>query len=99
MGWKPVSGPDKGAKAGKGSPAPKTLPAAPVTPTVSRRALSPREREVAELATAGLSSRVIAKRLSLSTRTVDNHLGRAYAKLGVANRTALAAVINTRGPH
>jgi DNA-binding CsgD family transcriptional regulator len=60
-------------------------------PSVS--ALSPREREIAQLAAAGLSSRIIAERLSLSARTVDNHLGRAYAKLGVANRTQLAILM------
>lgn len=56
-------------------------------------ALSRREREIAVLAAAGLSSRVIAERLMLSARTVDNHLGRAYAKLGVANRTELTALL------
>ena len=54
------------------------------------RTLSDRERAVAELASSGRSSREIAERLSLSARTVDNHLGRIYAKLGVANRTELA---------
>ncbi|HEY7483456.1 MAG TPA: LuxR C-terminal-related transcriptional regulator [Streptosporangiaceae bacterium] len=56
-------------------------------------ALSRREREIAVLAAAGLSSRVIAERLMLSARTVDNHLGRAYAKLGVTNRAGLTALL------
>jgi ATP/maltotriose-dependent transcriptional regulator MalT len=53
-------------------------------------ALSERERGVAVLAASGLSSRQIADQLALSVRTVDNHLGRIYAKLGVSSRGALA---------
>jgi DNA-binding CsgD family transcriptional regulator len=49
-----------------------------------------REREVALLAAAGLSSRQIADRLVISSRTVDNHLQRVYRKLGVSSREALA---------
>jgi DNA-binding CsgD family transcriptional regulator len=60
-------------------------------------ALSPREREVALLAAAGLPSKAIAERLSLSRRTVDNHLGRVYTKLGVPGRTGLAALIDASG--
>jgi DNA-binding CsgD family transcriptional regulator len=56
-------------------------------------ALSDRERDIAVLAAEGHSSRLIADRLSLSVRTVDNHLGRIYAKLGVSGRVALAAAL------
>jgi DNA-binding CsgD family transcriptional regulator len=59
--------------------------------------LTRREREVARLAAAGSSSREIAARLGLSVRTVDNHLGRAYAKLGLGSRTELAAVLRAAG--
>jgi DNA-binding CsgD family transcriptional regulator len=52
---------------------------------------------VARLAAAGSSSREIAARLGLSVRTVDNHLGRAYAKLGLGSRTELAAVLRAAG--
>lgn len=55
--------------------------------------LTPRERDVAALAEEGLSSPTIARRLGLSVRTVDNHLGRVYAKLGVGGRRALRAVL------
>ena len=55
--------------------------------------LTAREREIAELAAGGLTSAEIGRRLFLSTRTVDSHLGRVYAKLAVANRTGLAAVM------
>jgi DNA-binding CsgD family transcriptional regulator len=54
--------------------------------------LSPREREVARLAAAGLTNRAIAEQLSLSRRTVENHLHRVFGKLGVARRHDLAAV-------
>ncbi|MGD9997082.1 MAG: LuxR C-terminal-related transcriptional regulator [Ilumatobacteraceae bacterium] len=55
--------------------------------------LSRREREVAELAAEGLSGRAIGDRLFLSTRTVDNHLARIYAKLGIEGRSELAAAL------
>jgi ATP/maltotriose-dependent transcriptional regulator MalT len=52
--------------------------------------LSTREREIALLATEGLSSRDIAERLYLSVRTVNNHLQSVYSKLGVSGRAELA---------
>ncbi len=55
--------------------------------------LTGREREVATLAARGVSSRGIATTLGLSVRTVDNHLGRVYAKLGASGRAELAAAL------
>jgi DNA-binding NarL/FixJ family response regulator len=52
---------------------------------VTRR-LSIREREVLELASAGLSNSEIAERLVISTNTVKFHLRGIYASLGVHNR-------------
>jgi predicted ATPase/DNA-binding NarL/FixJ family response regulator len=54
--------------------------------------LSPVERQVVELASHGLSNPDIAKELFISRNTVKVYLSRAYAKLGVANRTELALV-------
>jgi DNA-binding CsgD family transcriptional regulator len=62
-------------------------------PAIPVSVLTTREREVAMLAAAHLSSREIATRLHLSVRTVDNHLGRVYAKLGVSNRAQLATLL------
>ena len=53
--------------------------------------LTPSERRVAELVAAGRSNKEVAAILSVSTRTVENHLARIYAKLDVRTRTALAA--------
>jgi DNA-binding NarL/FixJ family response regulator len=53
--------------------------------------LSPREREIAELVAAGHTNREIAARLYLSEKTVETHLSRAFAKLGVRTRAAVAA--------
>ena len=55
--------------------------------------LSPRELEVARMASQGLSSKEIARRLYLSPRTVDNHLQRVYTKLGVTGRDDLAVLL------
>jgi DNA-binding CsgD family transcriptional regulator len=55
--------------------------------------LTRREREVANLAARGLSSPAIAQRLYLSVRTVDGHLQKAYAKLGVSDRRSLARLL------
>jgi DNA-binding NarL/FixJ family response regulator len=48
--------------------------------------LSPREREVVQLVTAGLTNGQIAKRLGLSEKTVKVHLGRAFQRIGVTDR-------------
>jgi DNA-binding CsgD family transcriptional regulator len=53
-------------------------------------ALTPAERRVAMLAADALTNRQIAERLFVSEKTVETHLGRAYRKLGVSSRTALA---------
>jgi DNA-binding CsgD family transcriptional regulator len=55
--------------------------------------LTRREEEIATLAARGLSNREIAERLVVSVRTVDNHLHRAYAKLGVGGRGDLASIL------
>jgi DNA-binding CsgD family transcriptional regulator len=64
--------------------------------------LTVRERQVAELAAEGVRSREIADRLYLSPRTVENHLQRVYAKLGVNGRVELAPALRllptSRGP-
>ncbi|KIF75071.1 hypothetical protein QR77_16360 [Streptomyces sp. 150FB] len=52
--------------------------------------LTLREREVVSLAVSQLTNQEIAHHLVLSVRTVENHLYRAYAKLGVTTRAELA---------
>ncbi|MFB9895268.1 helix-turn-helix transcriptional regulator [Planobispora takensis] len=53
--------------------------------------LTTREREIALLASAGISSKDIAAKLSISARTVDNHLRHVYMKLGITTRRELSA--------
>ncbi|GAA5051294.1 DNA-binding CsgD family transcriptional regulator/predicted nucleic acid-binding protein [Thermocatellispora tengchongensis] len=53
--------------------------------------LTRREREVALLASQGMPSKEIAAKLTVSVRTVDNHLRQVYMKLGIATRRELAA--------
>jgi DNA-binding CsgD family transcriptional regulator len=52
--------------------------------------LTAREREVAVLTAQGLTSRAIAERLVVSPRTIESHLYRIFAKLGIADRSELA---------
>lgn len=58
----------------------------------SELGLTPREGEVLSWLSKGKTNRDIAQILGLSPRTVDKHLEQIYAKLGVENRTAAAAV-------
>ncbi len=60
--------------------------------------LTRREREVAELAARGTASKEIAEKLFVSSRTVENHLQRAYEKLGVRGRPELAEVLGVPAP-
>ena len=55
--------------------------------------LSARELEVAQLAATGRSNREIADALVLSERTVENHLYRAFTKLGVTAREDLSTAL------
>jgi DNA-binding CsgD family transcriptional regulator len=52
--------------------------------------LTAREREVAQLAADGLSAKEVGERLFIGERTVEGHLARAYAKLGVVSKVELA---------
>jgi DNA-binding CsgD family transcriptional regulator len=70
-----------------------TLPAVGGVARSSAVPLTRREREVALLVAEGLSSREVAERLYVGTRTVESHLARAYAKLGIRSRSELADLL------
>ena len=53
--------------------------------------LTAAERRVAELVAAGRTNREVATVLYLTERTIESHLSRVYAKLGVRSRAELAA--------
>ena len=53
-------------------------------------ALTPRQRQICELASAGKGNRAIAQELFLSVKTVETHLAAGFRKLGVNTRTELA---------
>jgi DNA-binding NarL/FixJ family response regulator len=56
--------------------------------------LTDRERDVLDLVAQGLTNSQIARRLSISEKTVRNHVSNIFAKLAVADRTQ--AVIRAR---
>jgi DNA-binding CsgD family transcriptional regulator len=59
--------------------------------------LSPREREVAELAAGGLTNKEIAEKLFVSVKTVESHLHVALRKLGLRTRTDLGSFFRVDG--
>jgi DNA-binding CsgD family transcriptional regulator/tetratricopeptide (TPR) repeat protein len=58
--------------------------------------LTGRETEILALLSEGLRNSVIAKRLFLSTKTVDHHVSAILAKLGVPSRAEAIAVTRRR---
>ncbi len=58
--------------------------------------LTPQEREIAQLAAAGLTNKQIAERLFISHRTVGAHLYQIYPKLGITSRAALRDALTAR---
>ena len=63
-------------------------------PTDGWESLTATEREVSLLVAEGLTNGAVARRLYISPHTVNTHLRHVFAKLGVANRVALAAVVH-----
>jgi ATP/maltotriose-dependent transcriptional regulator MalT len=59
--------------------------------------LTVQERQIAELAAAGLSNREIGARLYLSHRTVSTHLYHVFPKLGITSRAKLRDVLIASG--
>ena len=55
--------------------------------------LTASERRIAELASGGRSNRDIAQELFVTPKTVENHLGRVYMKLGIKGRRELVAAL------
>jgi ATP/maltotriose-dependent transcriptional regulator MalT len=59
--------------------------------------LTTREQQVLRLVAQGLSSKLIARQLSIATSTVNYHLATVFNKLGVDTRAQAVAVATQRG--
>ncbi|MEM9135277.1 MAG: AAA family ATPase [Actinomycetota bacterium] len=60
--------------------------------------LTPRQHEVAVRAAAGTSARAIAQELTVTAKTVDNHLQGVYLALGLQSRSELTALWHRVAP-
>lgn len=66
------------------------LPVKADAPTLTRR-----EQEIAALVASGMSNRDMASTLGVSVRTIEGHLARMYAKLGIPGRRGLQARVDS----
>ena len=94
VAWRRASDPRRGTRAEQRANSLAGRCEQPVTPALQavmgRSRLTTMERETALLAVAGRSNKEIAGQLSLSVRTVENHLQHVYEKLGISGRIELA---------
>jgi DNA-binding CsgD family transcriptional regulator len=67
----------------------------PILVSVLLGELTLRQRQIVSLAAAGMTNREIAEQLTLSIRTVANHLCAAYVRLGHSDRAALGGLFGT----
>jgi DNA-binding CsgD family transcriptional regulator len=65
-------------------------------PRTGAGALTASERQIAELAAAGRTTRQIAATLFLSPKTVEGHLTSAFRKLGISSRSDLGSRLSAR---
>jgi DNA-binding NarL/FixJ family response regulator len=83
----------RAGETGEGSlvtrPAPMEQPPPAAPSLAAAKTLTPREVEIAQLVTGGLSSKEIAARLDLSVRTVEKHRANIMDKLGVREVASL----------
>jgi DNA-binding NarL/FixJ family response regulator len=70
------------------------LPASQIPAGGTFADLTPRERDIVELIAQGLDNAQVAARLSLSEKTVRNHITSIFAKLEVENRSQ--AIVRAR---
>jgi DNA-binding CsgD family transcriptional regulator len=57
--------------------------------------LTEREQAIADLVVEGLSNKQVAARLFISEKTVENHLSKVYAKVGVRSRVELTRSLSS----
>jgi DNA-binding NarL/FixJ family response regulator len=73
------------------------MPARPEGEDQAFQSLSPREREILALLSEGLGNSEIAERLSISDKTVRNHVSNLFDKLGVWTRAQAIVFAGDRG--